>query len=106
MSLQIWIPGGADPGEQYRDRTTVFGRRVIDRCRIPTADGPCGTPFYEGEPDLHRVQHLARCASENHEHILAERRRRHPDVMRPHDPEYVDWLDKNRQGIAAGIVRW
>lgn len=90
--VQIWIPGSA--------------KEVVDRCKIPTPDGPCGHAFYAGESDLKKAQHFKICAHEHMDGILEARQRQHPDVLKPWDPEYADWLDEHKAGIAAGTVKW
>lgn len=78
-----------------------MGRRVIDRCRV------CRTPFYEGESRARIEQHIRVCVSANHDRLMAERRRQHPDIMRPWDPEYARWIQDpaKRAGIMSGKIR-
>lgn len=90
--MEIWIPGSA--------------REVVDRCKVPTPDGPCGHPFYVGESDRKKVEHLRSCAEANLERIREVRQEQHPDVLKPWDPEYAGWLEDNAAGIATGSVRW
>lgn len=112
---EIWIPGSADPGERYASRTRdertgrvapAPGKRVVDRCRIPTENGPCGHAFLEDEPEVRKVAHLKECAERNAHVIREAAAKHHPDVLKPWDPEYAAWLEERKDGIAAGTVRW
>lgn len=93
MAPEIWIP-------------TTARRRVVDRCAVPTPDGPCGHEFYEDEPAAVRERHIVACVKANADTVVEVRERMHPEIMRPWDPEYQAWLDEHAEGIAAGQVRW
>lgn len=109
---EIWIPETADPGERYAGRTRptrvtpLTGRRVVDRCKVPTPDGPCGHAFYEDEPEVRKVEHFKECTERNRDLIHDLATKRHPEAMKPWDPEYAAWLEERREGIANGSVRW
>lgn len=90
--MDLWIP------------TTA--QEVVDVCKIPTPDGPCGHKFFAGESDSKKARHFKACAHANEEAIRALREKQHPDVMKPWDPEYKTWLDEHAVGIAAGTVKW
>lgn len=104
---QIWIPSSADPGDRYRAQTFSLDRTVITRCTVVVSeDGDlCGMPFYEGE-EWKAEQHTVMCSKRHEGEIRAFMARRRPEIMKPWDPEYRDWLDSNRRGIAEGRVRW
>jgi hypothetical protein len=77
------------------------GKKVIDRCRI------CRTPFFEDEPRTRIERHIIDCTRANHDRIMAERRRMHPDIMLPWDPEYARWIQDPAKlpGIMRGNIR-
>jgi hypothetical protein len=79
-------------------------RKVIDRCVVPTKEGPCGAEFYQGQEEL-RDRHVAECCRRHAEEIAAVREHQHPSIMAPWDPEFADWMTANRRGIAEGRVR-
>lgn len=92
MAVEIWIPGSAN--------------EVVDRCKVPTPDGPCGHAFYKGESDLKKAQHFKICTHRNMESILAFRAQETAGRLGSFDPEYSEWLEDHAEGIAAGRVKW
>jgi hypothetical protein len=78
----------------------LHGKEPIYVCRVITsAEGDtCGKPFYEGE-ERTRDFHVANCAKQNHDAIMAFRNRSHPEIMRPWDPELEKWISDNRTAI-------
>jgi hypothetical protein len=76
-------------------------RRVIDRCRV------CKIPFFEGETRSSIERHLMECVRANHDRLMADRKRQHPDIMLPWDPEYAQWLQDPAKlpGIMSGRIK-
>lgn len=95
MSLQIWVPGTADVG----DRTVVRheGRAVADRCRV------CQEfVTYEGEPARIMEAHIVRCVKKHQEELEVARERAHPEIMKPWDTEFADWMTAHREAVLEG----
>lgn len=84
----------------------VPGVRV--RCRIPTGKNELGEWVFCGHPTFERdhlradERHQAECAKANHEHIVAWMRQRHPDALKPWDPELSKWVADNREPLIEG----
>jgi len=76
-------------------------RRVVDRCRI------CKAPRLEHETQRSWESHITRCLAEHHDELMAERRRRHPDILKPWDPEYAAWIQDpaRRRGLMDGSIK-
>jgi hypothetical protein len=76
-------------------------RPVIDRCRV------CRAPFFEGESPTRIARHVRDCLKANHDRLMAERRRQHPDIMLPWDPEYARWIQDpaRRAGLMSGRIK-
>jgi hypothetical protein len=84
---------------------TELESRILDRCRIPTPDGPCGHITLEEEGHRASQLHAVRCAQENHETILAVREEQHPEIMKPWDPEQFAWIRRNGAAILEGRLK-
>lgn len=80
---------------------------VISTCLVVTnLEGDvCGQKFYKGQEALVE-QHAIRCTREHGDVIEEWMKIRRPDVMKPWDPEYDNWLRRNKVGIREGRVRW
>lgn len=78
------------------------------RCRIPTGRNEfgewefCGHPTFERESLQAEANHNAKCTRENHEHLVAYARQRHPESMRPWDTELAEWVGENRDALIEG----
>lgn len=80
----------------------VFNRRVVHKCKVPVGGNEiCGHLFFEGEERRAGI-HTARCATENHEHVMAEYERKRPAVMRPWDTELDQWIKDHKVPIIEG----
>lgn len=95
---RVWLPPGA-----MRD----LQAEVISTCMLVTKiDGTvCGAKFTKGQEHL-AEQHAVKCAREHGDVIAEYWKIRRPDVMKPWDPEYSNWLARNRVGISEGRVKW
>lgn len=80
----------------------IHDRPVIDRCKVPTPEGPCGHPLREGENRTAFERHVADCARRNAEHIMRERERSHPSIMNPWDEDLDRWVKENRDALLEG----
>lgn len=80
----------------------IHNSPVVDRCIVPTPDGPCGHPLREGESRTDFDNHVAQCARRNAETILHERERQHPSIMKPWDTELDTWISKHREALLEG----
>ena len=85
--------------------SSIHRREVVDRCRVPTPDGPCGHPLYEDEPRAKLEAHIRTCCAENHDFIMETRQRQHPEALEPWDPELAAWAKKNADRIMRGAKR-
>lgn len=79
-------------------------RRPVGMCQvIVTGEGElCLTPFYS---ERERRDHVAACAQKHTSAIHAYRKRTHPDIMRPWDPEMESWMSKHADGLLAGRLK-
>jgi hypothetical protein len=82
----------------------IHEHKPIGVCRVMTKDGPCGTLFFPGE-ERKQGQHAATCAAENHEYLVAYLRTRRPDIMKPWDTEYAEWIDRHRKPLLEGRMK-
>lgn len=121
--LQVWLPNGVTPtevpcprckGQGSEDGKTACGvchgaakvksefldRAVIDRCRVCVE-----FVLYRGESRGRMEKHVIECVERNRDRLLAERRRAHPEIMKPWDPEYSSWLKVNKDAIMRGDVK-
>lgn len=80
-------------------------KRVVDRCRVPTPEGPCGHPLFEDEPRSKMDAHVVECCRRHHDTIMEERERQHPEIMRPWDPELASWVKEHGPAILEGRKR-
>lgn len=85
--------------------STIHERRVIDKCAVPTPEGPCGHLFFEGESQTTIDAHVSECARRNHDTIMEHRARQHPEIMKPWDPELAAWVKKHGRAILEGRKR-
>lgn len=83
----------------------IHRKAVVDRCRVPTPEGPCGHPFFEDESQSKREAHLVDCCRRNTDTIMAERERQHPAIMEPWDTELDRWIAQHRREIIEGRKR-
>lgn len=81
--------------------TSAPDRVIVDRCRI------CRAPFYEDESRSRIERHIIDCVNANRDRLMADRRRQHPEVMKPWDPEYARWIqDPARyEGLMSGRIK-
>lgn len=87
-------------------RHGIHQHEVIDRCRVPTPEGPCGHPRYETESvESFERGHVIPCLRANHDTIMAERARQHPAIMDAWDPELEKWITKHGAAILEGRKR-
>lgn len=100
---RVWLPNGA---------TKAMHADVISICRVPVAFDAetgevktCGQKFVKGQ-EARVERHHAQCARDHDDVIRAYLQQRHPDIMKPWDPEYAAWLKQHARGIAEGRVRW
>ena len=81
-------------------------RKVVSRCRVPHGENRvCGFPFYEGESQAVIEAHTAQCVSDHHDAIVAERRRQHPEILKPWDPEHFKWIRENADALNEGRLK-
>ena len=85
--------------------SSIHNRPVIDRCRVPTPEGPCGHPLFEGEPRSRFDAHIVDCLARNRETIMEARARQHPEIMEPWDTELDRWIAKHSEAILEGRKR-
>lgn len=81
----------------------IHNSPVVDRCIVPTPEGPCGHPLREGENRrVWETEHVAKCAQRNAELIMQERERQHPSILNPWDEDLDRWVKKNRDALLEG----
>jgi hypothetical protein len=86
VGLTLWLPPSSDAG-----------REVVDRCRI------CREfVVYEGEDPRTMERHLRECVKANHDALMAERERQHPEIMKPWDPDFFSWIRRNSDAVLEG----
>jgi hypothetical protein len=96
----------ATGGLYVQTGSSIHHRPVVDRCRVPTPEGPCGHPMFEGESrESFERGHVVPCLRRNHDTIMQERARQHPDIMRPWDPELATWVKRHGDAILEGRKR-
>jgi hypothetical protein len=80
---------------------TTPDRRIVDRCRV------CKCPFYEDESRSRIERHLIDCVKANHDRLMADRARQHPEIMRPWDPEFAAWIQDpaKRRSLMTGRIK-
>jgi hypothetical protein len=76
-------------------------RRVVDRCRV------CHCPFFEDESRSRIERHIIECVKANHDRLMADRKRQHPEIMAPWDPEYAKWIQDpaKLRGLMSGEIK-
>lgn len=79
----------------------IHNVKPVGICQIPVnGDGDlCLEPTYSEEA---RRQHAASCAEKHASAIHAFRKRQHPDIMRPWDPELEAYVSANKQALLTG----
>lgn len=80
----------------------IHKREPVRVCRVPTANGVCGHPFYEDDSGRDVVAHNARCVKENEEHIRAYMARKHPEIQKPWDTDLDRWIAKHKDALVEG----
>lgn len=95
---RVWLPPGA-----MKD----LRADVISTCLMVTdMEGTvCGAQFTRGQ-EVRVEQHAILCGKLHGDTAEAYLKVRRPDGMKPWDPEYANWLARNRIGINEGRVKW
>jgi hypothetical protein len=85
--------------------SSIHQEEVVDRCRVPTPEGPCAHPFFANEPVSKREAHIVECCRRHHDTIMEARAQQHPAIMDAWDPELEAWVNQHAQALIEGRMR-
>lgn len=81
----------------------TFGVKPASVCTVPVGNGElCLHPFFEGEDERNKIEHIRKCAAEHEQVIHEEHERLHPSILKPWDTEYAEWVEANKDAILDG----
>ena len=107
MRGHLFLPPGVQPSGSFRPADGT-DRPIVRRCETPVRQDEDGAVEWCGEPaysEAEHEQHVARCAAEHHDVIVAILRKRRPEIQKAWDPELEAWVRANGAAIYAGRKR-